>query len=923
MKKFYLFLLSIFLLNVFSVNAQSTDGTDFWLTFGKNWREGTSTANPPGENNTIVVPRIRIVSKDLVTEVQIVFTNLSATSPDRVISRTLQPRSAETIALNTNQKNAAYLTSSGTSSLSIHITSDHPITAYALNQCNKSADATNILPVPALGTDYYQISYQPQGNWATPMYGAPSCQDAYAVIATEDNTRVFHANGTTPVATLNTGQVYYRTSGSDMTGTHVTADKPVAFFALNQGTWIKNSSSKDCLFQQLAPVDTWGYNFLIPVTNISGNNHIDRVRIVASQDSTHVTRHGGSHVSAPGGQTGLTPYTLNAGQFIELEVFYNQDGCFIEADKPVGVCPYLITPPSTSDYDPAQAWLPSMEQLATAALIAPFKPTSGTSLTTHMALILAPTDAAPNTRVTIGTGLPTTLPSNGWRANAASGMSFYNYDMTDLDASYRFTNTDGIIVMAYGYGPAESYYYLGYSSMLNLNAYFEANNVHNGLIENMLFCDEYEIEFIATLENVFNLKWYINDPLKLQPLHENEDIWEQTFSAGNYSIVMYVEFIDGTTNEFEGILHIGANITATADPGIGGTVVPPTECVQVGETVTLTAIPNTPDYVFDGWTQGNTPVLGGETLTFTVTGDRDLTAHFKLNNVDITTSVAPSNVGTTEGDDSYQVGSIATVKATADSCHTFLNWTDDKGRELSTDNPYSFTVTGQLHLIAHFTLNSYTVTLYADPSVGSSLSGDGEYNCGDYVTVTATESDCYTFENWTDNKGEVVSDENPYTFNIENTCDLTANFTLNTYKVASSSHPEEGGTTLGDNTDFPCGDYIILTATPDPCYNFVNWTEDGKQVSTDNPYNFKVTEPHNVVANFEIKLYNVFLLANPSTSNEVDGYGYNFDCGDPININASPGDCYTFSNWTNSAGEVVSTDPNFTFTILSDTTLTA
>jgi hypothetical protein len=55
---------------------------------------------------------------------------------------------------------------------------------------------------------------------------------------------------------------------------------------MNQGPQIPvNTGMPDCLMQQLAPVNTWGKNFFVPVT-IKQN---DIVRIVASQNNTDIT----------------------------------------------------------------------------------------------------------------------------------------------------------------------------------------------------------------------------------------------------------------------------------------------------------------------------------------------------------------------------------------------------------------------------------------------------------------------------------------------------------------------------------------------------------------------------------------------------------------------------------------------------------
>ena len=69
-----------------------------------------------------------------------------------------------------------------------------------------------------------------------------------------------------------------------------------------------------------------------------------------------------------------------------------------------------------------------------------------------------------------------------------------------------------------------------------------------------------------------------------------------------------------------------------------------------------------------------------------------------------------------------------------------------------------------------------------------------------------------------------------------------------TYEIAASA--TEGGTVTGAGT-YDYGTSVTLTATPNEGYNFVNWTEDGTEVSTDAEYTFTVNGARTLVANFE------------------------------------------------------------------------
>ena len=288
----YRFLFFIFLLFHFSLQAQvDTKGMDFWLTFGRNSSTVFGT----------VSLQIRIVGGDQPATGDIYFTSLGTS-----VTFSIAAGQIFTHDLSSTEFAAAMNTVAGTTNYSVRITSSAPVTAYALNQQSATTDATNILPVTAYGTEYYQISY-------TPLSGR---NDAYAVIATENTTQVYHNNAL--ATTLNAGQVYYRTSTADMSGAYVTTDKPAAFFALSGGTNIPvGYTAADIMFQQLAPVNTWGKTFFVPVSHMTR----DVVRIMASQNATTITQTGGTVLQGS--------LTLNAGQFVDLIVYRSNNGCYI------------------------------------------------------------------------------------------------------------------------------------------------------------------------------------------------------------------------------------------------------------------------------------------------------------------------------------------------------------------------------------------------------------------------------------------------------------------------------------------------------------------------------------------------------------------------------------------------------------------
>jgi len=515
----YFLIASVFLIqSIFSLQAQNTEGREFWLTFGFN----------PGQNqNQPVDLYIRIANGGNATSGKIEFTELGTFIPFNIL-----PNQIFTYKINyqSTQFYAVYNTTMGKTNKSVRITSDQNVSVYIMNQCYAATDATNIFPITTLATEYRQISY-------TPSIGL----DAYVVVATENNTTVEH-NGTF-LATLNKGEVYYRTQNSDMTGVRISSSKPVAFFTVPQGNNIPGPPFSHCcgdiLFQQLAPVNTWGKTFFVPVSHFT----IDRVRIVASENGTTITQIGGALVSSQGSQMSLN--NLQAGQFVELEILLNSanTGCQYQG--------FNIS-------DPAQSWLPALEQKVPASLIAPFKPDGSTLITIHHALIVTQTATKNDTKFSVGGGPLMSLIGGSWKDHLVSGMSFYNLPLTNSNDSYYFTNNNGLVILCYGAGNAESYYYLAGSAMRDLDAAFYANDIHFQELKENPFCAGL-VEFRAEINGLHpthseRLTWWI-DGVEYLPA-KNLEQWSKTFSVGEYEIKMIVRYENDETATKIGTLKI-------------------------------------------------------------------------------------------------------------------------------------------------------------------------------------------------------------------------------------------------------------------------------------------------------------------------------------------------------------------------------
>lgn len=220
------------------------------------------------------------------------------------------------------------------------------------------------------------------------------------------------------------------------------------------------------------------------------------------------------------------------------------------------------------------------------------------------------------------------------------------------------------------------------------------------------------------------------------------------------------------------------NVTAVSDNAIYGNAK-----VVEGENneYTFTATPND-GYVFVNWTSNGQVVSTDNPYTVTATADMALVANFAVAptyNVIVASSANGSAVV------SKGTGNDYTFTATANDGYVFANWTSN-GEVVSSENPYTFTVTSDVLLIANFvkegtlpepepgpgTATYYVNTKSNNDDYGSATLSGGENNV---YTFTATAKEGYEFRFWA-SAGEEYSTENPCTVTVTSDILLVACF---------------------------------------------------------------------------------------------------------------------------------------------------
>ncbi len=219
-------------------------------------------------------------------------------------------------------------------------------------------------------------------------------------------------------------------------------------------------------------------------------------------------------------------------------------------------------------------------------------------------------------------------------------------------------------------------------------------------------------------------------------------------------------------------------------------------------------------------------------------------------------------------------------------------------------------------------INNYTVSTTIQPSgagVISDLHSGGKYNYGETVNITANANPGYTFKNWTSGS-TIISINKTLSFIATKDTSLTANFTHNLYNITATSEPIEGGNTSGIGPAF-YGDQRTLIAIANPNWKFVKWTSNGNEVSKDTAYTFTVTGDSSFVAHFKKADLIVNCYAEPSNAGFTSGCGFAI-YNEEITVAAQANSGWKFKNWTKN-GTVVSTDSQYTFTVLANTELIA
>lgn len=449
LKAFFVLLFSAVCLSVFGQGA-SNKGTDFWLGYGK---------------HTSIGQMVVYITSDVATTATVSVDNLG-------FSKTVTVPANGIASVDIPEE--AHLANDGFSPNGIHITSLKPIIVYAHIYASSVSGATLVLPVNALGKDYYSINYKQisNSNGAVSWFFVVAIEDDTEVeITPSEDTEGGWEKNVTHTVSLKKGEIYNvlgkytdsgkNSSGGDLTGSKIKSVssggtcKKIAVFSgsskisINCLSYTLNSSpgSADNLIQQAYPTDTWGKNF---ITIPQKERNFVIYRIVKSDPATVVKVNG-------------VAVTYNNNFYYD---YASQQVDQITADKPIQVVQYAVTQKETincgndaSDVgDPEMIYLNPLEQTLTKITM---YSTGRYKILKHFINVVIKNEGVANFKVDGQSVSPQFLP--------VPNNAEYSYAQLSVsEGTHNLGSSTGFNAIAYGFGAAESY---GYAAGANLTAF--------------------------------------------------------------------------------------------------------------------------------------------------------------------------------------------------------------------------------------------------------------------------------------------------------------------------------------------------------------------------------------------------------------------------------------------------------------------
>jgi uncharacterized protein (TIGR02145 family)/uncharacterized repeat protein (TIGR02543 family) len=335
---------------------------------------------------------------------------------------------------------------------------------------------------------------------------------------------------------------------------------------------------------------------------------------------------------------------------------------------------------------------------------------------------------------------------------------------------------------------------------------------------------------------------------------------------------------------------------------------PPGGIYAKGTIVTCIAQPDS-GYIFTNWSdsaQGTS-----DTIATVMNNRKKITANFikatqtyslTLTNINGSVIKNPANITQFIAGDSL---SITAIPATG---YHFSGWSGDTTITDTTKKAIVIKFFKDRNITANFTENGhYSIIVQSNGGKVEKDPNSTSYTFNQKVLLTAIPDSVHVFSKWS---GDITGTTNPYTITIDDSKNITAQFT-DKHFLLSISKFGQGSTTPAISDSIIFGNPYTITATPDKNYRFVKWvlvSPNNATLQNDtSATNAKVTLTKASDINFQAlfaKQCTLKIVATPSSGANVSLNTIVLDSMVDSTISCAVNNKYKFINWTTITGNV-------------------
>ena len=412
------------------------------------------------------------------------------------------------------------------------------VSVYISNHADFSFDASYVLPIESLGSEYIiQNVHQSTDNAAPEMKTS-----SFLIIALEEHTQVDitpsvltmggHGAGHTFSVNLNKGQSYFvrsncTTPNRDLSGTTVVAynNKKIAVFNGNTLAQISapaHEISQDHVFEQAVSVEKWGKQF-IPTTAQGRTRDVVKVTSSANYDTVWIN---GDYVT-----------TLDFAESYEFSLYDVEGSCFIETAEPSMVYLYNTSgnePEQLGEEvgDPSMVLIPPVEQRIYDITFCTFN-NEGAAIRNHYVNIVVPNEGVNGVYLD-------DVAIDIAEFHPVAGNEDFSYVRKEIShGKHQLSCLAGVIAHVYGFARAKGYAYCAGANMITLNSRLYVDDVVSSFYpEGVMVCNTDDTEFrVETNYPITKVTWDFGLP----GLVYGEEVEQRFPEEGDYEVKAYIE----------------------------------------------------------------------------------------------------------------------------------------------------------------------------------------------------------------------------------------------------------------------------------------------------------------------------------------------------------------------------------------------